>query len=109
MTDNINYQLARAIGWREKRVRVFPDETVCCFDTDYLQLVGDMPVPGCWRIFDHTDPVVADALVERYQMAVLFRHYSKTWSAWNWEMEGIKVSSSRHRAIALAVIALNKG
>ena len=105
MTDNINYQLARAIGWPYDRI-VVQGNNVLCFE-----IVSPNPPLkiGQWRIFDHTDPVVADALVERYQMAVLFRHYSKTWSAWNWEMEGIKVSSSRHRAIALAVIALNKG
>ena len=101
MTANINYQLARAIGWPAGRI-VIQGKTVLCFEV----VTPNRPlVIGRWRKFDHTDPVIADALVERYRLSVMRRKGSPD----GWDVfPGWVFLPSRHRAIALAVIALEK-
>ena len=100
MTDDIDYQLALAIGWRESDVLVTPTGAVLCFEVVTL---GPPLKIGGWRKFDHTDPVVADALVERYRLTVMPNN-EPVWVVW--AGKGRARNASRHRAIALAVIAL---
>ena len=99
MTDNINYQLARAIGWPDEYIDQYNGVVRCCVN----------PKKWKWRTFDHTDPAIADALVERYRLSVYADDFYWYVSAKRDKVSFETCYPFRHRAIALAVIALNKG